>query len=108
AMSGDPVQPDKRGYNFYGCSPNQLAEATVKDGRIVFPGGAGYRVLVLPLVETMTSDLIAKITELAEDGALIIGELPNESPSLADHLKSASAGERRDAAKLHTSNELRK
>ena len=42
---------DRRGYNFDGCTPEALiAEAAVRDGRVVFPGGAAYRLLVLPIL----------------------------------------------------------
>ena len=43
------------GYNFDGCTPEVvLTRMTVKDGRLVLPDGMSYRVLVLPVVESMT------------------------------------------------------
>ena len=40
ALDGEGVLPDRRGYNFDGCSPKSLLDlATVRDHRIVFPGG---------------------------------------------------------------------
>ncbi len=108
ATSGDPVLPDKRGYNFYACSPDQLMKATVKDGRITFPGGASYRVLVLPIVETMTVGLREKIAALANDGAIIVGSPAQESPSLADHLSTTSIDTKIDTDRLRTSNPLSK
>lgn len=85
AMEGSDVMPDKRGYSFDGCSPLLLEKAEVEEGRIVFPGGASYRILVLPNVETMTPGLLQKIESLAEEGALITGRPPLKSPSLADY-----------------------
>ncbi len=82
AFEGTEVLPDKRGYAFDGCSPNLLKMATVKDRKIVFPGGASYSVLVLPDVETMTPELLSIIASLANDGAVITGNPPVKSPSM--------------------------
>ena len=85
ATDGTEVQPDKRGFSFDGCSPELLMTAKVEKGRIVFPGGASYRVLVLPDVETMTPELLVKVAELADAGALITGAPPKASPSLVNY-----------------------
>ena len=86
AMAGDEILPDKRGFNFDGCSPLALMEkADVKDGRIVFEGGTSYRVLVLPNFETMTPQLLQKIESLIKKGATVIGTPPQKSPSLVDY-----------------------
>jgi len=81
ALRGSP--PDRLGYNFDGCAPETLLEsAAVKDGRIVFPDGMSYRVLVLPERETITPALLRKIRDLVADGATVIGPRPLKSPSL--------------------------
>jgi hypothetical protein len=85
AMEGDAVLPDRKGYNFDGCSPGQLYKASVKDGQIVFPGGASYRLLVLPVVQTMTPALLQKITALVKDGAVVMGPPPLKSPGLSGY-----------------------
>ena len=86
AMTGNDTIPDRRGYNFDGCPPGVLiSRAGVRDGRIVFPGGASYRLLVLPASETMTPELLVKIRSLVEDGATIIGTPPVRSPSLSGY-----------------------
>jgi len=86
ALEGTAVLPDKRGYAFDGCSPTALLElARVRDGRIVFPGGASYRILVLPAVQTMTPELLEKIGTLVRDGAVVAGTPPLQSPSLVDY-----------------------
>ena len=78
--------PDRRGYNFDGCAPDTLIEgASVKDGRIVFPDGMSYRLLVLPRFDTMTPRLLEKILALVNDGATILGAPPQKSPSLSDY-----------------------
>jgi hypothetical protein len=81
----DPMMPDRRGYNFDACPPSLLYRASVKDNRIVFPGGASYRLLALPYFETMTPALLKKITELVNEGATIVGLPPKKSPSLSDY-----------------------
>ncbi len=81
----DAVLPDRKGYNFDGCSPGELYTATVKNHRIVFPSGASYRVLVLPASETMTPALLAKILALVRDGAVVTGLPPKKSPGLSGY-----------------------
>ncbi len=77
--------PDRPGYNFDGCSPEALiARAEVKNGRIVFPDGMSYRILVMPRFDTMTPRLVQKIRDLVNAGATVIGAPPRNSPSLAD------------------------
>jgi len=77
--------PDRRGYNFDGCAPTALLQdATVKNGRITFPSGMSYQLLVLPEFETMTPRLLAKVKELVEAGATVIGTPPAKSPGLED------------------------
>ncbi|RYX84479.1 hypothetical protein EON83_10175 [bacterium] len=84
ALTGE--YPDHKGYNFDGCSPKTLmAKAKVESGRIVFPGGATYRLLVLPSWDTMTPQLLQKITALVEAGATVIGAPPLKSPSLVGY-----------------------
>jgi hypothetical protein len=83
ALAGTDVLPDKRAYSFDGCSPLTLIKsAAVESGRIVFPGGASYKLLVLPVFETMTPGLLAKIEELVKAGAAVTGKPPRKSPSL--------------------------
>ncbi|MEO9021348.1 MAG: glycosyl hydrolase [Ginsengibacter sp.] len=83
ALKGNDTIPDRRGYNFDGCSPSQLYKASVKDKQIVFPGGATYRLLVLPSVETMTPALLEKIRSLVYEGVTVVGMPPIKSPSLS-------------------------
>ena len=85
ALTGDEFLPDRREYNFDGCSPSQLLTASVKDNRIVFPSGATYRLLVLPASPTMTPALLNKIESLLMEGAVIVGNPPIKSPSLVNY-----------------------
>ena len=78
--------PDRKGYNFDGCSPRILMNrAKVKDGKIVFDGGASYELLVLPQVESMTPELLKKIEYLLQQGATIIGNPAKQSPGLTNY-----------------------
>ncbi|NMC37369.1 MAG: glycosyl hydrolase [Bacteroidales bacterium] len=84
AMTGTSVMPDKRGYSFDGCSPLYLIKnASVRNGKIVFPGGASYNILVMPEVKAMTPELVEKISELVHNGATVVGNPPEMSPSLS-------------------------
>ena len=81
ARKGNP--PDRPAYNFDGCSPEVvLTRMSVKDGRIVLPDGMSYRLLALPDSQTMTPRLLAKIVELVEAGATVVGPRPQKSPGL--------------------------
>jgi len=83
ALVGNDTIPDRKGYNFDGCSPGQLYAATVKNNKVVFSGGASYRLLVLPAVKTMTPKLLEKIRSLVNDGATVVGIPPLKSPELS-------------------------
>ncbi len=86
AFTGDKWAPDRKGYNFDGCPPNALIEmAEVRNGKIVFPSGASYHLLVLPEVEAMTPELLQKIESLVKEGAMIVGSPPKKSPSLSGY-----------------------
>jgi len=86
ALEGAGVLADKKGYGFDGCSPNILMDrAKVRKGKIVFPGGTSYSLMVLPKFETMTPRLLAKIESLVKAGATIIGSPPLKSPSLSGY-----------------------
>ena len=80
-QSGNP--PDRPAYNFDGCTPEVvLTRLSVKDGRIVLPDGMSYRLLVLPESQTMRPKLLARIAELVEAGATVVGPRPQKSPGL--------------------------
>jgi len=86
ALEENGAIPDKKGYAFDGCSPKMLMErADVENGKIVFPGASSYEIMVLPNFETMTPELLEKITDLVNKGARIIGRPPLKSPSLSNY-----------------------
>ena len=58
---------------------------SVQNGRLVLPDGMSYRLLVLPPLTTMRPELLKKIQQLVQDGAVILGAPPTQSPSLQNY-----------------------
>jgi hypothetical protein len=85
AMFGNDTIPDRKGYNFDGCPPGLLYKASVVYGNIIFPGGASYKILVLPAIPTITPVLLEKIADLVKAGATVVGSPPAKSPSLVGY-----------------------
>lgn len=74
---------ERHGYDYDECSAEALlTRARVKEGRIVFPDGMSYGVLVLPHSAAMTPILLRRVRDLTAAGATVIGEPPSRSPSL--------------------------
>ena len=71
------------GFDYDGCDRGVLMTARVENGRIVLPGGASYRVLILPDSEWMTPETARKIADLTKAGAVVVGRPPLKSPSLS-------------------------
>jgi len=77
----DPALPI--GYQFDYMNAEVIEKyMTVKDGLITLPHGTQYRIMVLPKLETMRPEVLAKIKQLVNDGAVILGPAPKRSPSL--------------------------
>jgi hypothetical protein len=74
------------GYNFdYVNSDVVLHCLSVKNGRLLTPGGTSYRVLALDSsTRRMTLPVLRKLRELVNDGAVVVGPMPIDSPSLSD------------------------
>jgi hypothetical protein len=97
-----------RGYGYDSINPDALLRlATVRDGRIELPGGASYRLLVLPGArplspagDLMTPETAVRLRELVSAGAtLLVSERPTRSPSLQGYPGSDEAV-RESAAEL--------
>ena len=83
---GHGILREKKAYGFDAVSPGILmARARAEGGQIAFPEGTTYRVLVLPLLDTMTPELLAKLEELVREGVTVIGRPPVKSPSLSEY-----------------------
>lgn len=82
-MTGIADPPLPVGYQFdYMNAEVILRDMTVKDGILTLPHGIQYRVLVLPKLETMRPEVLARIKELVYNGAVVLGPMPERSPSL--------------------------
>lgn len=98
-MTGVQTPPLPSGYQFdYINAEVLLRDAFVKDGMVTLPHGTSYRVLVLPHIKNMRPELLMKIKQLVQDGAVILGSAPTHSPSLenqpeADKLVASMATE---------------
>lgn len=61
-----------------------LNRMSVKDGRIIFPDGMSYRVLVLPDQRGMQLEVLEKLGKLVSAGATIIGPKPLDVPGMQE------------------------
>lgn len=74
------------GYDYDGCDASVVLERMqVRDGDVVLPDGMRYRVLVLPESRFMTPTMLAKIRDLVQAGATVVGPKPALSPSLTGY-----------------------
>jgi hypothetical protein len=82
-----PQTDAPQGYAFdYVNADVLLHQFKVVDGRLSTPGGASYRVLYLGGSSShMTLPVLRRLRELVNQGAVIIGNKPQSSPSLADN-----------------------
>jgi hypothetical protein len=82
-----PAQDLPEGYAFdFVNSDVILNHLTFSDGRLVTPGGTSYRILYLGgRSQRMTLPVLERLASLAHQGAVIVGNKPVDSPSLADN-----------------------
>jgi len=80
----NPALP--QGYSFDYINGDVIKQRlTVQNGKLVLPNGIAYSILVLPKLETIRPELLAKIKELVQQGAVVLGPKPVRSPSLANY-----------------------
>jgi hypothetical protein len=84
-MTGEMEPKLPSGYDYDFINAEVMFNAYVENGRISLPGGASYRLLVLPHRETMRPELLAKIGELVRNGANVLGNAPLFSPSMENY-----------------------
>ncbi|MCC7292108.1 MAG: hypothetical protein IT449_08630 [Phycisphaerales bacterium] len=87
APNGAPHHPElkAKGYDYDACNVDVLLRRmSVKDGRLILPDGMSYALLVLPDSSFMTPATLAKLHELVEQGATVVGPRPDRSFSLGD------------------------
>ena len=74
-----------RGYSYDYVNAEVLMSAKAVNGKLVLASGMEYSVLVLPKIETMRPELLAKIRELVKEGIVLQGPAPLRSPSLQNY-----------------------
>jgi hypothetical protein len=85
-MTGITDPPLPQGYSFDYINGDVIKQKlTVTNGKLMLPNGISYSILVLPKLETMRPELLAKIKELVKQGAVVVGPKPLRSPSLAGY-----------------------
>jgi len=74
------------GYSFDFVDPDTLrTQLMMKGGRLSSSAGMQYRVLVLdPSTHRMSVPVLRKLRDLVRAGAMVVGDRPTETPSLAD------------------------
>lgn len=83
----DPELPEGYSYDYINAEVI-LNRLSVKEGKLLLPEGVQYKILVLPPLKTMRPLLLEKIASLVRDGAVVLGPIPEKSPSLADYPKA--------------------
>lgn len=73
------------GYDYDLVGVDKIQSLNVKNGNIFTPFGVEYRMLLLPKTDWMTPEILMKLKELSEKGALILGYRPCKSPSLQNY-----------------------
>ena len=80
----DPSLP--KGYSYDLINSDVICNyLKVKDGKLVLPSGLSYSALVLPPLKTMRPELLEAISNLVKQGAIVVGNMPENSPSLKDY-----------------------
>jgi hypothetical protein len=102
ALPEDWVDP-LRGYAYDSFNKDALLRlATVKNGRIVLPGGASYGILVIPGVHSMSPDsglmspeVAKRLQQLVNDGAtILINNRPMKATGMGNDADVEKAGAR--------------
>jgi alpha-L-rhamnosidase len=86
AIFNDKAPDVPAGYGFdYINADGLIHELSATDGRITTKTGMTYRVLALdPYSKHMSLPVLRSIHKLVEEGAVVAGEKPTDTPSLAD------------------------
>lgn len=80
----DPELPVGYSYDYINAEVI-LNRLKVNNGKLELPDGVQYKLLVLPPLSTMRPELLEKIKNLVNEGAVIMGTAPQRSPSLQNY-----------------------
>ena len=86
ALFGEKMPDIPEGYNYDFVNADALVNVlSVNNHSITTPGGTDYRLLVLDEnSRNMTLKVLRKIHDLVNEGAIVCGEKPFQTPSLSD------------------------
>uniref|UniRef100_UPI003216A70F glycosyl hydrolase n=1 Tax=uncultured Draconibacterium sp. TaxID=1573823 RepID=UPI003216A70F len=85
-MTGATNPELPKGYSFDYINAEVIMDRmAVVDGKFVLPDGMSYRMMVLPPLETMRPETLAKMEKLVAEGGIIYGQAPKTSPSLQNY-----------------------
>jgi hypothetical protein len=85
ALYGNHLPSIPEGYAFDFANAHALTKLSVRDGQLVTASGMSYRLLVLdPRARVMSADVLKQIAQLVSDGATVLGDKPEATPSLSD------------------------
>lgn len=72
------------GYDMDYISDNFIRNAMCQDGKILTSGGVSYKALVVPSARLMPADVLEKLLQLADEGAMIVflEQYPEDVPGL--------------------------
>lgn len=84
-MTGERNPELPKGYSYdYINAEVIINRLSVKNGRFVLPDGMSFGMMVLPPVNTMRPEVLAKIEQLVKAGGIIYGSKPEKSPSYSN------------------------
>ncbi len=92
-LFGEELPDIPEGYNYDFVNADALVHVLqVEDGLITTPGGTSYRILVMdPNSRPMTLQVLRKLHDLVQAGAVVVGDKPLGSPSLSDDREEYAA-----------------
>ena len=77
------------GHDWDKCSKDAIINRmSVKDGKIIFPDGMSYKVLILPQENSIDIDVLRKIELLVKEGLVVIGPRPLNATGLNNYPNS--------------------
>jgi len=82
---GNPDVGLPNGYDRDACATKAVEMLTVRNGKVVVPGGVEYSILVLPNTDAMSGKMVRRIGELVDAGARVVSlKRPTRSIGLSE------------------------